>query len=77
MTGTRTEREKDGIFDQPAYLEEDTDTQIHEWLREINDALARIVDGHRADGEIRFLELGQFDSPIRSLIVTNRRSRNP
>lgn len=38
-----------------AYLEEDRDAQIHERLREVDDTLARVVDRHRADGEISFL----------------------
>lgn len=38
-----------------AYLEEDRDAQIHEWLREIDHALARVVDCHWADSEISLL----------------------
>lgn len=38
-----------------AYLEEDRDAQIHERLREVDHALARVVDCHRADSEISLL----------------------
>lgn len=38
------------------YLEEDRDAQVHERLREVDDALARVVDRHRADSEISLLQ---------------------
>lgn len=37
------------------HLEQDADAEIHERFGEVDDGLARIVDGHRADGEVSFL----------------------
>lgn len=38
------------------YLEEDRDAEIHERLGEVDHALTRVVDRHRADGEISLLQ---------------------
>ena len=37
------------------YLEKYRDAEVHEGLREVDDALPRVVDGHRAHGEVCFL----------------------
>ena len=39
-------------------LEEDTDTEIHEWLREVNHLLPYVVDGQRRNGEVGVLQHG-------------------
>lgn len=40
------ERRKRGSM---IYLEENSDAEIHERFREVNNTLASIVDGHRGD----------------------------
>ena len=39
------------------YLKEDADSQVHEGLGKVDDALPGVVDGHSADGQVRFLRM--------------------
>jgi len=36
-------------------LKQDADAKIHKRFRKVNDHFSGVVDGHRTDGQIRFL----------------------
>lgn len=48
-----------------SHLKQDTDAEIHEWLREINDTFPGVIYGHRANGQVGFLHTsGQEEGEV-------------
>lgn len=54
------------------HFEEDADAEVHERLGEIDDGLARIVDGHGADGQVGFLGCVEGTENMRWVICVCR-----
>jgi len=51
------------------YLKQDADPQIHEGFCEIDDAFSGVINGHRTDGQIRFLKREETNLGSDSLLI--------
>lgn len=56
IDGQRREKGKETRWSCCRHLEENADAEIHERFGEIDDRLSGVVDCHRTDGQISFLQ---------------------